>query len=174
MNNVTGSLAADFNACYNGVAGVIVRDSSGVSLFNVTSNSNRQSGLWLDSTNESSVSTATTGSNGSYGVWLARSSHNVIADYGSTENGDTGTFIGCGPLHCTGNETSDNNRLTNGGNTANAIAGVMIEHKSGDNIITATGNSGNQGDFDMVDENSHCGTNTWYNNIGTASLNCIH
>lgn len=174
MNGVTGSLAADFNACYNGNAGVIIRNSSGAKLFNFTANNNQSSGVWMSSTNGSNVDTASLGNNGSYGIWLMISSGNSVSDYGASNNGDTGTLIGCGNVHCTGNETSDDNRITNGGNSGNTSAGIMIQKHNGNNMITITSNSGSPDGYDMVDLNPNCGNDVWYNNSGTTQQNCIH
>jgi len=174
MNGVTGSVAADFNACYNGTAGVIIRNSSGAKLFNLTANNNHSSGVWLNSTNGSNIDTASLGNNGSYGIWLMISSNNVVNDYGTSNNGDTGTLIGCGNEHCSGNQTSNNNRITNGGNNGNMSAGILIQKHNGNNMITITANSGNPDGYDMVDQNPHCGDDVWYNNTGTTQQSCIH
>lgn len=173
INGVTGTMASAMIACHNGQAGVIVRNSANVSILNATTNNNDEAGIWLDASNRSTVSTVTANNNRRYGVWLARSSHNKVANYGASQNGDTGTLLGCGPLHCTGQETSNNNHLSLGGNNGNGTAGIYIEHKSDNNTVTITTDTGNQGDYDMVDENAHCGTNTWYNNTGTSSRNCM-
>lgn len=174
MNNGNRSVAGDFIACYNGVAGVLVKNSSGSTLFNFTSNSNQAYGVWLDSSNDSRIGTASVGNNGSYGVWLMRSSRNVIDNYGASQNGDTGTLIGCGTVHCTGNETSDNNRVTNGGNNGNTMAGLVIQKHNRNNIITITTNGGNPDGHDMVDLNANCDRDIWYNNTGTSNQSCIH
>jgi len=173
MNGVTGSMAADFDACYNGT-GVLIRNSSGASLYNSTSDFNQTSGVWLNSSTGSSISTSSLNNNGSYGIWLLISSNNAVSNYGATGNGNTGTLIGCGDRHCTGNETSDNNRISNGGNTNNGVAGIMIQKHNDNNMITVTGNSGNPNGYDMVDENNKCGNDVWYNNNGTTQQSCIH
>jgi hypothetical protein len=175
LNGVHGSLASNFNACDNGVAGVIVRNSSLASLTNYTVAHNTQSGVWSDSSNDSTYGACTSIGNGKYGYWLMRSSRNVILDAnGTAMNGDTGILIGCGAQHCAGNETSDNNRVTNSGSSANTNAGIVIERHNHNNMIVNTSNGGNPDGFDLVDLNPNCDSNIWYNNLGTSNQECIH
>jgi hypothetical protein len=181
LNGAHGSVASDFDASYNQVAGVIARNSSGLALSNFSATgSNPQGniqpiGVWFDSTNDSTITTASMAANHVYGLWLARSSRNVVLDAnGTSGNQDTGILIGCGNLHCTGNERSDDNRITNSGAPGNMMNGIVIEKKNHENIITVTHNDGNPQGHDMVDLNTHCDSNIWYNNTGTTNQDCIH
>jgi parallel beta-helix repeat protein len=167
--------AADFLASYNGKAGVIVRNSTAIKIFNVSTISNVETGIWLDSSDDSTIGTASAAANGKYGIWLRQSSGNTVVDAnGTSGNGNTGILIGCGNSVCTGNQGSDNNRITNSGAPGNQMAGIVIKKHSQGNIVTVTHNDGNPQNQDMVDLNSNCGTNVWYNNTGTSNQNCIH
>jgi hypothetical protein len=183
FNGVSGSIAGDFDASYNLVAGVIATNSSRLNLFNFSatgpnpdagSKNIQPLGVMLDNTNESTIGTASMADNAVYGLWLARSSKNVILDSnGTARNQDTGILIGCGSLHCTGNQRSDDNRVTTGGAKDNVNYGIVIENKNHNNVISVTHNDGN-GKTDMVDLNNKCDSNIWYNNTGTSNQNCIH
>lgn len=181
VNGVQGSVATDFDASYNHLAGVMANNSSSLALSNFSAtgsnpHGNRQSiGVKFDSTNNSTISTASMAANHDYGLWLARSSRNVVLDCnGTSGNEDTGILIGCGNMHCTGNENSNDNKITNSGAPGNAMNGIVIEHRNHENIITVTHNDGNPDGHDMVDLNPHCDSNIWYNNTGTSNQNCIH
>lgn len=175
INGGNHVVAADFLASYNGKAGVIVKNSSGSNIFNVSTISNVETGIWLDSSDNSTIATASAAGNGKYGIWLMQSSGNTVVNAnGTSGNGDTGILIGCGNSHCTGNQRSDNNRITNSGAPGNQMAGIVIQKHSGSNIITVNHNDGNPQNQDMVDLNSNCGTNIWYNNTGTSNQSCIH
>ena len=168
-NGVAGSLHASFN----GVAGIIVRNSPGVRVFNFSATNNQQSGVWLDHSDDGTIATASASNNEGYGIWLFGSSRNTITDCnGTTKNGTTGILLGCGTTKCAGHDTSDQNRITNSGAPSNLSTGIVIEHKSDNNIVTVTHNDGNP-EGDMVDLNNKCGTNIWYNNTGTGNQSCI-
>jgi hypothetical protein len=181
LNGAHGTVATDFDASYNLAAGVIARNSAGLALSNFSATGTNAGtniqpiGVWFDSTNDSTISTASMAGNHVYGLWLSRgSSGNVVLDAnGTSGNQDTGILIGCGNLHCTANQRSMNNRITNSGAPGNTNFGIVIERHSSNNIITVTHNDGN-GNTDMVDENSHCDSNVWYNNTGTSNQSCIH
>ena len=180
LNGVTGTVAGNFDSSYNLASGVTAKNSSGVRLFNFSATGSdpdgniQPVGVMFDNTNDSTIATASMAANSTYGLWLARSSRNVINDNnGTSGNGDTGILIGCGSLHCTGNQTSDDNKVTAGGAPGNINYGIVIEKKNHDNIITVTHNDGN-GKMDMVDLNNKCDSNIWYNNTGTKNQNCIH
>ncbi len=180
LNGVRGTVAADFDASYNHVAGVTVKNSSGVGLHNFSATGSdpdgniQPIGVMFDSTNDSTVATAAMAANHVYGLWLARSSRNVVFDAnGTSGNQDTGILIGCGSLHCTGNQGSNDNKITNGGAPGNTNYGIVIEKHNSNNTITVTHNDGN-GTTDMVDLNNHCDSNIWYNNTGTSNQSCIH
>jgi len=171
--NANHAVAGNLNACFNGVAGVILRQSTGSTLFNMSANSNLEVGVWFDTSNQSDLATATADANGHYGIWLMRSSQNVVNNFDGSAN-DIGTLVGCGDVHCTGNEGSDENRITSGGNHGNRNAGLVIQKHSHENIVTITTNDGSPNGQDMIDENPHCDSNTWYNNNGTTEEGCIH
>ena len=183
LNGVTGSLAADFDASYNLVAGVLAKNSSGLSLANFSATGTNPDqgskniqplGVMFDAVNNSTIGTASMAGNSVYGLWLARSSRNVVLDSnGTSGNQDIGILIGCGSLHCTGNERSDDNKITSAGAPGNTNYGIVIEKKNQNNIISVTHNDGN-GKTDMVDLNNKCDNNIWYNNTGTSNQSCIH
>jgi parallel beta-helix repeat protein len=177
INGAKRSVAADLQSSYNGAEGVRVKDSPGVRLSNLSAVSNQKSGIWLDNASDATISTATAASNGRYGIWLLGSSRDLITDCnGTSGNGDTGILIGCGAGgQCGGEEKkSDDNRVTNSGAPGNQMAGIVIGKNSRENIVTVTHNDGNPDQHDMVDLNSHCSNNIWYNNTGSPNQSCIH
>src|SRR5262249_28487710 len=173
FDGAKNSVAGSFQASYNGVAGIIVRNSPGVRLFNFSATKNQQSGVWFDHSDDGTITTAGAANNATYGIWLFGSSRNTIIDCNNTSgNGDTGILLGCGSAKCGGNDTSDQNRITHAGASGNGSFGIVIEHKSDNNIVTVTHNAGNP-DGDMVDLNNKCDSNIWYNNTGTGNQTCI-
>jgi len=181
FDGVQGSVATDFDASYNHVAGVVAQDSSGLALSNFSATGSsphgdtQAFGVKFDKTNDSTITTASMAANHDYGLWLARSSRNVVLNCnGTSGNEGTGILVGCGRQPCRGNEHSDDNRITNSGAPGNGMNGIVVEHKNSGNIITVTHNDGNPDGHDMVDENPHCDSNVWYNNTGTANQSCIH
>ena len=180
LNNAHGTTATNFDASYNRVAGVVARNSMGLNLSNFSATGSNPSGnvqpvgVMFDSTNDSAIATASMAANHMYGLWLARSSRNVVIDAnGTSGNQDTGILIGCGSLQCTGSQRSSDNKIANSGAPGNGKFGIVIQKHSSNNTISITHNDGN-GNTDMVDENSHCDSNIWYNNTGTSNQSCIH
>jgi hypothetical protein len=172
FNGSRNSVAGDFHASYIGQAGIIVRNSPGARLFNFSAVGNAESGVWLDRSDDGTISTESAAGNGKYGM-LGPSRNVVIDCNGTAGNGDTGILLGCGSTKCEGVEYSDQNRITNSGAPGKAANGILIEKKNNGNIITITHNDGNPDHHDMVDLNNNCGTNVWYNNTGTGNQSCV-
>lgn len=179
LNGVHGTTVADFDASYNLVAGVAAKNSTGLNLSNFSATGSNPHGniqpigVMFDSVEDSALGPASMAANHLYGLWLARSSRNVVLDSnGTSGNQDTGILIGCGSLHCTGYERSNSNKIASSGAPGNGKYGIVIEKHNLDNTVSITHNDGN-GTTDMVDENSHCGSNIWYNNTGTGNQSCV-
>jgi hypothetical protein len=165
VNGVKDSFIGIFNASYNGKYGVLMRNSSGVTLANFTAAFNMETGLKLESSNGTSIGPAGGSSNGKYGMWLASSSRNTIHDSnGNSFNGDTGILLSCasGPA-CPGHDGSNENRITNAGAPRNKMRGIVIGNGNENNTVTVTHNEDNGNpQSDMIDLNLQCDNNIWY------------
>jgi parallel beta-helix repeat protein len=107
FNGSKNSVAGDCHSSYNGQAGVIVRNSPGVHLFNFSAIGNQESGVWFDHSDDGTISTASAAGNGQYGIWMLGSSRNVVIDYnGTSGNRSTGILLGCGPPSATATTTA--------------------------------------------------------------------
>jgi hypothetical protein len=175
FRGVKNGVAGDFHASYNGKAGIIARQSSGIRVFNFSAIGNGESGVWLDRSDASVISTGSAAGNGKYGMWLLDAPRNLIVNCnGTTGNGDTGILLGCGHTWCPYyGAGSDENVITNSGAPANTAAGIVIERHNRRNTVTVTHNEGNPANRDMVDENPNCDANTWYNNVGQGNQSCV-
>ena len=78
FNGSQNSVTGDFHSSYNGQAGVIVRNSPDVRLFNFSSIGNGESGVWFDHSNDGTTSTASAADNAQYRIWFLGSSRNVV------------------------------------------------------------------------------------------------
>jgi hypothetical protein len=170
LNAVKHSVAADFRTGFNNKNGVVVRNSSDINLFNFSTLMNKDNGAWLDSSNNSVVGSATSTANTNQGIWLRSSVDNLIIDSGGVaSNGKAGILLG-------GGHKSNDNVVTNSGGSGNKLAGIEIDTNNRDNIVTVNTSSGNgsgKAAADMVDQNSKCDDNRWYNNKGTGNQPCI-
>ncbi len=174
LNGVTNSFIGTFNANFNGQFGVLVKNSTGVTVAVFTALSNKDTGLKLDSSNDASIGPGGAQKNGRFGMWLLGSSNNTIHDSnGNFSNGDTGIRLSCAAgKPCPGAGGSNDNRITNGGAPNNTLNGIVIEKGNGGNVVTVTHNQGNGGPNDMTDLNPDCDSNTWYNNVGRGNQSC--
>lgn len=175
LNHVTNSIVGDLVAVGNNKNGIQVDHSSKVEITNETTTGNGDIGLRLDSSDNNHLSTASSLS-GVLGALLFSSSNNVVYDFAFVNNLNTGLVVGCSPgrKECPGNERSDNNYFLLETATGNK-AGVVIRKHSGGNTVTLGANDGNSGkNMDMVDDNSKCDSNVWYNNIGQGNQSCVH
>jgi parallel beta-helix repeat protein len=166
LNKVNGSIVTQLNASANSAFGLLLSNTTDVTLFNITAANNQEAGIKLDSSNGTSIAAGGTESNGNYGIWLQSSSGNTIFDSnGNTKNGDTGILLAGG---------SDQNRIKTAGAPSNGKAGIVITLGSTGNTVTITHNQGNGNpNSDMVDMNPNCDSNIWYNNVGNGSQACI-
>jgi hypothetical protein len=166
LNGVKDSFIGIINASFNSKFGVLLRNSTGVTLANFSAGSNKETGLKFESSSDSSVGPGGAEGNGKYGMWLMSSSRNTIHDSnGNMSNGDTGILLSDG---------SNENRITNAGAPRNMKAGIVIQLGSMDNTVTITHNEDNGGtNSDMVDLNPNCDNNVWYNNVGFHNQSCI-
>jgi Periplasmic copper-binding protein (NosD) len=175
LSHVTRSIVGDLASFGNGTDGIEADHSSELEITNETTSGNGEIGLRLDSSNYNHLSTASSISSVVGGL-LFSSSNNVVYDFAFVNNSNTGLVLDCNldRKNCPGNERSDNNYLLVETATANK-AGVVIRKHSGGNTVTLGANGGNSGNkMDMVDENSHCDSNVWYNNVGQGNQTCIH
>lgn len=160
LNGVKDSFVGDLNANLNGQYGLMLQKCTDVTVGNISTDRNGKTGFRLDSSKGSSIGPGAAASNGKYGIWMTSSSRNTIHDSnGNMLNGDTGILLDGG---------SNNNRISNGGAPKNKKKGIVITVGSTDNVVTVTHNEGNGApNSDMIDLNSNCDHNTWYNNVGT-------
>ena len=174
LNGVTNSFIGTFNANFNGKFGVLVTNSTGVTMATFTTERNKDTGVKLDSSNDASIGPGAAQNNGKFGMWLAGSSRNTIHDSnGNFSNGDTGIRLSCAAgKACPGAGGSNDNRITNAGAPNNTLNGIVIEKGNGGNVVTVTHNQGNGGPNDMTDLNPDCDGNTWYNNVGRGNQAC--
>ena len=166
LNGVKDSMVGLFNANLNGNYGVMLSNTTHVTLFNVSANANADTGIELNSSNGTSFGPGGAESNGRYGIWLQSSSNNTIHDSnGNMMNMDTGILLAGG---------SNQNRIHSAGAPKNIKAGIVITLGSMGNTVTVTHNEDNgTPNSDMVDLNPNCDSNIWYNNVGNPSQACI-
>jgi Periplasmic copper-binding protein (NosD) len=166
LNGVKDSVVGVLNANANGKFGVMLSNTTDVTLFNFSADKNKETGIRLDSSRGSSIGPGGAQSNVKYGIWLLSSSDNTIRDSnGNTMNGDTGILLGGG---------SNRNRISSGGAPKNGKSGIVITRGSTSNTVTVTHNQNNGNpNSDMIDLNPNCGNNIWYNNVGSFSQACI-
>jgi hypothetical protein len=170
MNSFIGT----FNTNFNGKFGVLVKNSTGVTIANFTAERDKDTGLKLDSSNDASIGPGGAQNNDKFGIWLVGSSLNTIHDSnGNFSNGDTGIRLSCAAgKPCPGTGGSNDNRITNAGAPNNTLNGIVIEKGNSGNVVTETHNQGNGGPNDMTDLNPDCDGNTWYNNVGRGNQAC--
>jgi hypothetical protein len=164
LNHVEKTFVGSLNADVNGKYGILLDHTRRITIGNVSVDRNKDVGLELDSAERTTFGPGGADDNVNEGILLLGSSRNEIHDSnGNTSNG-TGIVL---------DGASNDNRISNAGGPGNDVAGIVITECSGGNIITVTHNEDNAGTYDMIDLNPNCGTNTWYNNVGRGSQDCI-
>lgn len=176
LKGATNTTVANFNASFNGATGVDVQGGGRNRFMNCDSISNVANGVILASSNVNMISNCTIIANTGYGVWLNSSNQNQIFTSSVNANGKIGVLVGCHKEgKCTGGKGSSQNHFSSSGANGNSGAGVTVEEGSSDNQITNMSSGGNGGSADLIDNNSNCDGNLWFNNaFGNASQSCIH
>jgi hypothetical protein len=173
VRRVRNSIIGDLLANGNGSYGLFVDHSAGIQIYNAATSGNADIGLRMESSDESRIF-GTSGTN-VVGTWLSNSTNNVLLDDANISNTGSGLVIGCSleERYCARDQQSNGNVVVLDTAGSNTDAGVIIRRYSGDNTVTLGANDGNGNNMDMVDENTQCGSNIWYNNQGKGNRPCI-
>lgn len=136
-------------------------------------------GVFIDGATGANINDFETGDNWVYGVWIRNGQGNQVNAFSTSYNGGTGVYIGCQDddtrgTRCPGGTSSSGNRIYDCGSEYNSDAGVVIDVGNGQNVITDCSVEFNYGGVDSIDENSHCGSDTWfYGDFGVTNQSCI-
>lgn len=176
LKNASSVSVDNFNASFNGGSGVDIQGGSNNRVMNCDSISNTGNGVVFASSNGNSIINCTLKSNTGYGIWLNTSDQNQIFTSSVVNNQKIGILVGCQKEgKCLGSKGSNLNHFSSTGSKGNIGAGVTVEEGSSSNQITSMTASGNGGGNDLIDNNSDCDGNLWFNNaFGSANQACIH
>lgn len=165
----SNAVAENFTATDNADAGVLFEKAKGSRVSNFTSTSNVNDGVRVYSGSSNAVSDFDVSLNNRYGVWLESTTRNIVHGFTAESNALAGLYIGCfadGPQDnkCKPAMQSTSNLVFNGksfkATDGSQQIGVAIDLGDLSNKVTDLTSQFNA-QFDAVDENPQCGTNTW-------------
>jgi parallel beta-helix repeat protein len=175
MKGVWRTVLGDARAQLNGKFGVKLtgsaekgqgsKNTSDITIFNITTNENMDSGVIVDSASNNFLGQGTSSGNANYGFLLRSSPDNLVVNNALSGNKKVGVLLGNG-------HASSDNFVVGSEVSGSEMGGIEIDKVNRTNIVTVNRNSGN-GKFDMIDNNPHCDDNRWYNNMGTGNQACI-
>jgi Periplasmic copper-binding protein (NosD) len=178
-DDASSAIISHTNVSYNSNAGVYLDHASGSLISDFSTESNAY-GVELFGSTLCSVQRVNAVSNSIYGIWLLSSSRNVINFFEAQDNTVAGVYVGCqasaGPIggRC---GASNNNHIYDGPQVGVASAsqqyGVAIDSGNSGNVISGISGSGDSTE-DLDDQNAGCGSNLWFNNLGSRNATCIH
>lgn len=167
------------NVSFNSNAGVLLNRVNGSLVSDFPAESNTY-GIELDASTLCSLQRVTADSNGVYGIWLLSSSRNIVNFFEAQDNTVAGVDVGCqpsaGPVggRC---KPSTRNHIYDGPQVGIASGsqsyGVAIDGGNKGNVISGIDGSGDSTE-DLDDQNAGCGSNVWFNNLGSRNASCIH
>jgi hypothetical protein len=193
----SGVLVSEGSVKGNAAQGVLISNATNVTIDDLNSTSNGQSGLELSNASGVLVEgQSMLESNGGNGLWVHSSSGNQFVGLSAYTNKQDGIYVGeadaigkrdkaedAQPLSSpkTSNTVSQHNVFNGGGGLdagtmlQNDVSGIVIGAGDSANIVIAM-NSFENGDKDAEDKNENCTLNTWtQNQFGTnVSPSCIH
>jgi hypothetical protein len=166
----SNSVAENFTASDNADAGVLLQKAKSSRVSNFTSISNVNDGVRVYSGTSNGVADFNVLQNNRYGLWLESTTRNLVYDFTAENNALAGVYIGCfadGPhankcskplIQSTANAVYNGKSLK--ASDGSQQIGVAIDLGDvGNRVLDLTSQFNAQ--FDAVDENPQCGTNTW-------------
>ncbi|HLI81241.1 MAG TPA: right-handed parallel beta-helix repeat-containing protein [Candidatus Binataceae bacterium] len=179
QDDASAAVIAHTNVSYNSNVGILLNHANGSLVSDFSAESNAY-GVELDASTLCSIQRVTLDSNSVYGLWLLSSSRNIVNFFEAQDNTVAGIYVGCqataGPVggRCA---PSNRNHIYDGPQVGPAAAsqgyGVAIDSGSSGNVLAGIYGSGDATD-DLDDQNAGCGSNVWFNNIGSRNASCIH
>lgn len=135
-----------------------------------------QHGLVIENSSQVSVVVNQIDTSGVYGVWLKSTDHSLVAGNTVDGAGDTGIYLGCSPsgisnvLDCP--PSLDNsvgrNSVTNSGSV-----NIGVDAGNTLNMVLENTTSG-AGAFDLADATAGCDSNRWlFNTFGNSNQSCV-
>ena len=163
-------VAENFTATDNADAGVLLQKAKNSRISNFTSISNVNDGVRVYSGTTNGVADFNVLQNNRYGLWLESTTRTLVYDFTAENNTLAGVYIGCfadGPHanKCSKpSMQSTSNAVYNGkslkASDGSQQIGVAIDLGDLSNRVADLTSQFNA-QFDAVDENPQCGTNTW-------------
>jgi len=169
LRGVSHPLFGTSQASFNGKFGVMLasrvvkkkpeKNTSEGTVFDLTTESNGDTGVKLDSSPDNFIGQSTLVGNTNYGIWLLSAPDNLIIDSAVAGNQKAGILLGDG-------HGSDHNFVLNNQPEGNQGGGIRIDKVNRQNTISMNRANNANHPFDFFDENPHCDSNRWYNNMG--------
>jgi hypothetical protein len=179
QDDASNAVIAHTNVSYNSNVGVLLNHVNGSLVSDFSAESNAY-GVELDASTLCSIQRVTLDSNSIYGLWLLGSSRNIVNFFEAQDNTVAGIYVGCqataGPVggRCA---PSSKNHIYDGPQVGPAVEsqgyGVAIDTGQASNIVDGVNGSGDS-NADLDDQNAGCGSDVWFNNIGSRNASCIH
>ncbi|HLX38441.1 MAG TPA: NosD domain-containing protein [Candidatus Binataceae bacterium] len=179
QDDASSGIISHTNVSYNSNAGVLLNHANGSLVSDFSTESNGY-GVELSGSTLCSIQRVNADSNSTYGIWLLSSSRNVINFFEAQDNTVAGVYVGCqpsaGPIggRC---RSSNGNHIYDGPQVGPASAsqayGVAIDSGNSGNVISGIDGSGDSNE-DLDDQNAGCGSDVWFNNLGSRNASCIH
>jgi len=177
LKGVSHALFGTSRASFNGKFGVKLtaslikkkpaKHTSKGTVFNLTTESNGDTGVMLDSSPDDFLGTITSVANTKYGMWLLSAPDNLIIDSTVAGSRKAGILLG-------GGHQSNDNFVLNNQPDGNDGGGIRIDKVNRHNVISVNRAMNANHPFDFIDENPHCDSNRWYNNMGKGNRDdCI-
>jgi len=167
------------NVSNNSNVGVLLNRVNGSLVSDFSAESNTY-GVELNASTLCSLQRVTVDSNSVYGIWLLSSSRNIVNFFEAQDNAVAGVYLGCqpsaGPIggRC---KPSSKNHIYDGPQVGRASGsqnyGIAIDSGNTGNVLSGIYASGDASD-DLDDQNAGCGSNVWFNNLGSRNASCIH
>lgn len=166
----SNAIAENFTATDNADAGVLLEKAKSSRASNFTSTSNVNDGVRVYSGTSNAVSDFDVSLNNRYGVWLESTTRDIVHGFTAENNSLAGVYIGCfadgphankcsKPTLQSASNVVFNGKSLKAGDGSQQI-GIAIDLADLGNKVTDLTSQFNA-QFDAMDENPQCGTNTW-------------
>jgi hypothetical protein len=176
-NDAHGTGGENFSVNNNHGDGLLINGALGSTFFPNDCDNNGGSGVHIVGGGFNLVANSNALHNAQYGLWIERSRGNNIVGFNAGKN-VVGVYFGCNTAftgtgtQCGSNPASDANFVYQHGVGANQY-GIVIDLSATNNVVTHNIVRGNI-QFDALDENTTCDTNTWFSNtLVTKNQTCI-